>query len=146
MKIGMSLPQIGTQASAESLIKVAQRAESLGYDSVWVLERLLWPLNPQGEIFCILQIEDTRGVENLDAMLTKLPGIGAILIGGGVIYVYPYWSPGAAIAWVAGGIALQVWLCARPSSRRGSGLFTQVGAGLLYAFSMVVFSGGCYQS
>src|ERR1044071_3205502 len=47
MKIGMSLPQIGAQASAENLIKVAQRAESLGYDSVWVLERLLWPLHPQ---------------------------------------------------------------------------------------------------
>ena len=43
----------------------------------------VWPLNPQGEIFCILQIEDTRGVENLDAMLTKVPGIGAILIGEG---------------------------------------------------------------
>jgi hypothetical protein len=69
-----------------------------------------------------------------------------ILIGGGVIYVYPYWSRGAAFAWVAAGIALQAWLCSRPSSRRGSGLFTHVGAGLLYAFSMVVFSGGCYQS
>jgi 4-hydroxy-2-oxoheptanedioate aldolase len=43
----------------------------------------VWPLNPQGEIFCILQIEDTKGVENLDAMLTKVPGIGAILIGEG---------------------------------------------------------------
>jgi 4-hydroxy-2-oxoheptanedioate aldolase len=43
----------------------------------------VWPLNPQGEIFCILQIEDTRGVENLDAMLTNVPGIGAILIGEG---------------------------------------------------------------
>jgi 4-hydroxy-2-oxoheptanedioate aldolase len=43
----------------------------------------VWPLNPQGEIFCILQIEDTRGVENLDAILTKVPGIGAILIGEG---------------------------------------------------------------
>ena len=69
-----------------------------------------------------------------------------ILIGGGVIYVYPYWSPGAAVAWVAGGIALQVWFCAWPGSKLGSGLFTHVGAGLLYAFSMMVFSGGCYQS
>jgi 4-hydroxy-2-oxoheptanedioate aldolase len=43
----------------------------------------VWPLNPQGEIFCILQIEDTKGVENLDAMLSKVPGIGAILIGEG---------------------------------------------------------------
>jgi len=43
----------------------------------------VWPLNPQGEIFVILQIEDTKGVENLDAMLTKVPGIGCILIGEG---------------------------------------------------------------
>jgi 4-hydroxy-2-oxoheptanedioate aldolase len=43
----------------------------------------VWPLNPQGEIFCVLQIEDTRGIENLDAMLTKVKGIGAILIGEG---------------------------------------------------------------
>ena len=47
MKIGMSLPQLGAQASAENLIAVARRAEELGYDSLWVLERLLWPLNPQ---------------------------------------------------------------------------------------------------
>lgn len=47
MKIGMSLPQLGPQASAENLIAVARRAEQLGYDSLWVLERLLWPLNPQ---------------------------------------------------------------------------------------------------
>lgn len=47
MKIGMSLPQLGPQASAEGLTAVARRAEELGYDSLWVLERLLWPLNPQ---------------------------------------------------------------------------------------------------
>lgn len=47
MKLGMSLPQLGPQASPESLITVARRAEELGYDSLWVLERLLWPLNPQ---------------------------------------------------------------------------------------------------
>jgi 4-hydroxy-2-oxoheptanedioate aldolase len=42
-----------------------------------------WPLNPQGEIFVILQIEDTKGAENLDDMLKNVPGIGAILIGEG---------------------------------------------------------------
>ncbi|HKS40453.1 MAG TPA: LLM class F420-dependent oxidoreductase [Blastocatellia bacterium] len=47
MKIGISLPQIGPQASPENLVTVARRAEELGYDSVWVLERLLWPVNPQ---------------------------------------------------------------------------------------------------
>src|ERR1041384_8775862 len=43
----------------------------------------VWPLKPEGEIFCILQIEDTKGVENLDDMLKNVPGIGAILIGEG---------------------------------------------------------------
>ena len=27
----------------------------------------VWPLNPKGEIFVILMMEDTRGIENLDA-------------------------------------------------------------------------------
>jgi 4-hydroxy-2-oxoheptanedioate aldolase len=43
----------------------------------------VWPLDPKGEIIVILQIEDMRGVENLDDMLKKVPGIGAILIGEG---------------------------------------------------------------
>ena len=43
----------------------------------------VWPLDPNGEIFCILQIEDMRGVDNLDAMLREVKGIGAILIGEG---------------------------------------------------------------
>jgi probable F420-dependent oxidoreductase len=47
MKVGISLPQLGPHASPENLIAVARRAEELGYDSAWVLERLLWPLNPR---------------------------------------------------------------------------------------------------
>ena len=47
MKVGISLPQLGPQASAENLIRVARRSEELGYDSAWVLERILWPTNPR---------------------------------------------------------------------------------------------------
>lgn len=43
----------------------------------------VWPLNPDGEIIVILMIEDTAGIGNLDAMLTEVPGIGALLIGEG---------------------------------------------------------------
>jgi 4-hydroxy-2-oxoheptanedioate aldolase len=43
----------------------------------------VWPLNPQGEIFVILMIEDTTGIANLDDMLKNVPGIGAVLIGEG---------------------------------------------------------------
>ena len=30
-----------------TIVKVANRAEELGYDSLWVTERLLWPIEPQ---------------------------------------------------------------------------------------------------
>ena len=43
----------------------------------------VWPLSPKGEIFVILMMEDTRGIEALSDILTKVPGIGAILIGEG---------------------------------------------------------------
>lgn len=43
----------------------------------------VWPLNPDGEVFVILMIEDTRGIENLDDILKNVPGIGAVLIGEG---------------------------------------------------------------
>jgi probable F420-dependent oxidoreductase len=47
MKIGFALGNIGPIGSAESVSKIAQRAEELGYDSLWTVERLLWPVNPQ---------------------------------------------------------------------------------------------------
>ena len=43
----------------------------------------VWPLAPDGEIFVILQIEDTKGISNLSEMLENVPGIGAVLIGEG---------------------------------------------------------------
>jgi 4-hydroxy-2-oxoheptanedioate aldolase len=43
----------------------------------------VWPLDPKGEILVILQMEDTQGIENLDDILSKVPGIGCILIGEG---------------------------------------------------------------
>ena len=43
----------------------------------------VWPLAPQGEIFVIIQIEDTVGIKNLSDMLANVPGIGAVLIGEG---------------------------------------------------------------
>ena len=43
----------------------------------------VWPLAPDGEIFVILMIEDTAGIESLADMLDDVPGIGAVLIGEG---------------------------------------------------------------
>ena len=43
----------------------------------------VWPLNPKGEIFVILMIEDVEGIKNLKDILKNVPGIGAVLIGEG---------------------------------------------------------------
>ena len=43
----------------------------------------VWPLDPNGEILVVIQIEDTTGIRNLSDMLENVPGIGAVLIGEG---------------------------------------------------------------
>jgi probable F420-dependent oxidoreductase len=47
MRIGFALPQVGLDAGPEALVMVAKRAEDLGFDSLWVLDRILWPINPR---------------------------------------------------------------------------------------------------
>jgi probable F420-dependent oxidoreductase len=47
LKIGITLPQAGQQATRENVIQIANLAEKEGFDSLWVGERLLWPTNPQ---------------------------------------------------------------------------------------------------
>jgi alkanesulfonate monooxygenase SsuD/methylene tetrahydromethanopterin reductase-like flavin-dependent oxidoreductase (luciferase family) len=47
MRRGFALPQIGSVAGPDALITVAQRAEAVGFDSVWVLDRSLFPVEPR---------------------------------------------------------------------------------------------------
>lgn len=43
----------------------------------------VWPLAPQGEILVGLMCESVQAIENLDDILSNVPGIGLILIGEG---------------------------------------------------------------
>lgn len=47
MKVGIRLPQTGEHAKPENVIYLAEAADKPGFDSLWVLERLLWPISPQ---------------------------------------------------------------------------------------------------
>jgi probable F420-dependent oxidoreductase len=47
MRLGFALPQNGPVAGPDALVKVAHRAEALGFDSLWVLDRILYPVNPR---------------------------------------------------------------------------------------------------
>jgi probable F420-dependent oxidoreductase len=47
MKVGITLPNLGPQATRENILNLATRAEKEGFDSLWTITRILWPLNPQ---------------------------------------------------------------------------------------------------
>ena len=51
MKVGILLPQTGELATSENILYIGKEAEKEGLDSVWVFERLLWPLKPQTSYF-----------------------------------------------------------------------------------------------
>jgi alkanesulfonate monooxygenase SsuD/methylene tetrahydromethanopterin reductase-like flavin-dependent oxidoreductase (luciferase family) len=44
MELGVALPTSARYASAESIVRIAQEAERLGYTSLWTYERLLYPI------------------------------------------------------------------------------------------------------
>ena len=47
MKAGILLPQTGESATRENVLYIAKEAENEGLDSLWVFERLLWPIKPK---------------------------------------------------------------------------------------------------
>jgi probable F420-dependent oxidoreductase len=47
LKVGITLPQAGEQSTKENIVRTAKTAEDEGFDSLWVFERLLWPISPQ---------------------------------------------------------------------------------------------------
>jgi probable F420-dependent oxidoreductase len=47
MKAGILLPQAGDYATRENVLYIAKEAEKEGLDSLWVFERLLWPIKPK---------------------------------------------------------------------------------------------------
>jgi probable F420-dependent oxidoreductase len=47
MKVGILLPQIGKSATRENIIRISKESEEEGFDSLWTIDRLLWPVKPQ---------------------------------------------------------------------------------------------------
>lgn len=47
MRVGFTLPNLGPAAGPRLIAEAARRAEALGYDTLWVTERLLFPVKPQ---------------------------------------------------------------------------------------------------
>ena len=96
MKIGFSLPNIGPIGTPEAIVKVAQRAEALGYSSLWTIERLLWPLKlqrpypgtPDGSLPEIYR----RALDPVDALTFAAAHTKKIKLGTSVLDM-PYHNP-----------------------------------------------------
>src|ERR1700686_1362477 len=96
MKIGFSLPNIGPIGTAEAITKVAQRAEALGYSSLWTIERLLYPVKlqrpypgtPDGHLPEIYKQE----LDPLDALTYVAAQTKKIKLGTSVLDI-PYYNP-----------------------------------------------------
>lgn len=101
---GVVWPHVGTVEQARNAVaacRYARLPDAPYYDPpgergdgptaairYWGVDRLeyyrradVWPLDPRGELLVILMIEHLEGIENLEAMLREVPGIGAIMIG-----------------------------------------------------------------
>jgi probable F420-dependent oxidoreductase len=49
MRLGFGLPVAGGWATPENMVAVAREAESLGYQSLWTVQRILYPSAPRNE-------------------------------------------------------------------------------------------------
>ena len=49
MLLGFSLPAAGSWATPDNQVTIARRAEELGYSSLWVFHRLLYPTDPRDD-------------------------------------------------------------------------------------------------
>ncbi len=96
MKIGFALPNIGPVGSPEAVAAVARRAEELGYDSLWTIERLLWPVKPQTPYPAtpdgVLPGEYKHALDPLDVLTFAAAQTRRIALGTSVLDM-PYYNP-----------------------------------------------------
>ena len=83
------MPQLGRAATRENVLQTAKIAENEGIDSLWVGERLLWPLNPQtpfpGSSDGSLSVEQQIMLDPLETLTYIAAKTNKIILGTSVI-------------------------------------------------------------
>ena len=96
MKVGITIPNIGPQATRENVLQTAIQAEKEGFDSVWTLTRILWPLKLQspypGTPDGSLPIEWQNALDPLDVLVYLAANTSNIKLGTSVIDMF-YYTP-----------------------------------------------------
>lgn len=95
MRLGFALPQIGPAAGPDALITVAQHAEDLGFDSLWVLDRILYPVHPRAPYPVgngTLPVQYTRVLDPLETLTFAAPHTYRVALGTSVLNL-PWYTP-----------------------------------------------------
>ncbi|MCW2879359.1 MAG: Coenzyme F420-dependent N10-methylene tetrahydromethanopterin reductase-like protein [Sphaerisporangium sp.] len=86
MKIGFGVPVSGSWATPANMLRIARRAEELGYDSLWTFQRLLYPVgHPMGPVY--------RSVRDPIVTLAYLAGVTSRVRLGVAVVNMPFISP-----------------------------------------------------
>jgi probable F420-dependent oxidoreductase len=95
MRFGFTLPQIGSAVGPEALVMVAKRAEDLGWDSLWVLDRILWPIHPRAPYPIgdgSLPVKYKSVLDPLETLTFAAAHTSRIALGTGVLNL-PWYNP-----------------------------------------------------
>jgi probable F420-dependent oxidoreductase len=94
MKVGITLPNLGAQATRENVLKLATQAEKDGFDSLWTITRILWPLKPQSAYRATpdgsLPIEYQNVLDPLDVLVYVAANTNKIALGTSVADMFFY--------------------------------------------------------
>jgi probable F420-dependent oxidoreductase len=94
IKVGITLPNLGAQATRENVLKLATQAEKDGFDSLWTITRILWPLKPQSAYRATpdgsLPIEYQNVLDPLDVLVYVAANTNNIALGTSVADMFFY--------------------------------------------------------
>lgn len=96
MRIGFAAGNIGPIGTADAVARIAQRAEALGYESLWTVERLLsavhpqtpYPVTPDG----VLPREYEHVLDPLDTLTFAAAHTSRVTLGTSVLDI-PFYNP-----------------------------------------------------
>ena len=96
MKLGINIPNLGPAAGPEGIVKVAEKAEELGFDSIWSTERLLWPIDSPTGYGGMAGVPLPEGykvqLDPLDALSYAAAVTKRVMLGTSVLDL-PYYNP-----------------------------------------------------
>ena len=93
MQLGFAVPTAGSWATPDNQVRLAQRAEELGYASIWTFQRLLFPADPSSSPTPARWAPIYRSVHDPIVTLAYLAGLTSRVRLGVAVLNFPWYSP-----------------------------------------------------